>query len=314
MRNNILISLQVWRSCWIIDECDEQSDEEDSTLTPPTPGATDIMKGAAALWSKTADNLKGAWKRRADYLNARPVSDGTLTAVPVEVTDEVVKESLSAEWRHIVSMLRGTAINSSRRQNDGISHCYKLYCSGNERVLLHNQAYCSFFLTHALKVSIFGSPLFCSLLEHKVVYRKMRVTAVYFYSHKRVSEIMKLGGLSGSKFYKNEMVYMLCPRANLMNVRGKSIVGYIMDEERNNLMIKVEGKDELVVVTRPDFDGENGKFDYFNMKNSSVQDPELTVSEIWPIQMKLNKSGQCAITMSSYCYSANDDNDDIFII
>ena len=51
---------------------------------------------------------------------------------------------------------------------------------------------------------------------------------------------------------------MLCPWANLMNVRGKSIVGYIMDEERNNLMIKVEGKDELVVVTRPDFDGENG--------------------------------------------------------
>ena len=50
MRNDILISLWVWSSCQIIDECDEQSDEEDSTMTPPSPGATDIMKGAAALW------------------------------------------------------------------------------------------------------------------------------------------------------------------------------------------------------------------------------------------------------------------------
>eukprot|EP00957_Ditylum_brightwellii_P135592 10339097-Ditylum_brightwellii.AAC.1 len=56
-----------------------------------------------------------------------------------------------------------------------------------------------------------------------------------------MTELFSFGGLTATTFFMN---------------------GYMMEEEGNRLKIKVEGEEELIEIRRPQYDSENGSFNY----------------------------------------------------
>lgn len=77
-------------------------------------------------------------------------------------------------------------------------------------------------------------------------------------------KLLKFRGKSYTSHCRNEFVYMLCGRVNLC-VNGMNIIGEIIDEDDDNLMIRVDnetrGHDKLM-VQRPPFNCDNGCFTY----------------------------------------------------
>jgi len=239
------------------DAHDFDDSDEDSVLTVAMPAAGDIMRAASKVWRDSGLDLKAAWRERANRLNLRPPNNGNFEAVPDYVNDEVLIESLSGEWKYLVSILKlSTTMNITKWRPTSIS----TYVYGNERVTVDSQNYRTFFISHLLKLSIFGSPLYSKLLDHEIMYRRRRETIVFIYSHRRMSELFTFGGLSGAEFYKNGLKYVSCAKVNLRDRRGRNIIGYVMDEDRVSLKMKVEGEDDLIVIRRPEYDTHDGRF------------------------------------------------------
>mmetsp|Transcript_1879 Transcript_1879/g.2260 ORF Transcript_1879/g.2260 Transcript_1879/m.2260 type:complete len:354 (+) Transcript_1879:1312-2373(+) len=292
-KKDLLIELRVMRP----DAHDFDDSDEDSVLTVAMPAAGDIMRAASKVWRDSGLDLKAAWRERANRLNLRPPNNGNFEAVPDYVNDEVLIESLSGEWKYLVSILKlSTTMNITKWRPTSIS----TYVYGNERVTVDSQNYRTFFISHLLKLSIFGSPLYSKLLDHEIMYRRRRETIVFIYSHRRMSELFTFGGLSGAEFYKNGLKYVSCAKVNLRDRRGRNIIGYVMDEDRVSLKMKVEGEDDLIVIRRPEYDTHDGRFLYNTANVRQRGSYEMT--QLWPIRMKLNNSGQSNYMLSAYSY------------
>ena len=77
-------------------------------------------------------------------------------------------------------------------------------------------------------------------------------------------------------------------------------IGYVMEEEGNTLKIKVEGEQDLIEVRRPQYDSENGSFNYENANGD--QGVAYSLTQLWPIRIKLNVSGQVNVIISAHSY------------
>ena len=277
-----------------------EDSDDDSVMTPPRPSHWHAMKAAAKIWYGMEIELKEAWKERAERLNQRPRNDGTFERVPVFLNDAIVKQSLTNDWRHFVGIMRHAVIsNVDRYVLENTRKRKSEYKFGNERVLLNSQRYQSLYMNHMLKLTIFGCPLFSNLLGHEMAYRTEKQVIVYFYSHRRVSELFEFGGLNGTKFFRKGKKYMCIPKVNLRTARGRNIIGYVMDEVGSRLKVQVEGENEWVDIERPEFVQETGRFDYIHGQQSD----RYQLSELWPIRIKLNHTGHSAFIIScqSYC-------------
>ena len=300
-KKDLLIKLRVIRP----DEHNLEDSDDDSVLTVAMPGAGHIMKAASKVWRDSGLDLKAAWGERANRLNLRPPNDGRFEAVPDFVNDKAVLESLSGEWKHFVSILKlSTTMNITKCRPTSIS----TYVYGNERVTVGAQNYRTFFLSHLLKLSIFGSPLYFKLLDHEIIYKRRRETIVFIYSHRRMSELFIFGGLSGAEFYKDGLKYVSCAKVNLRDNRGRNIIGYVMDEDRLSLKMKVDGEDNLIVIRRPEYDTHDGRFMY-NTAFGRQRGYQMT--QLWPIRMKLNNSGQSNYMLSAHSYVDDEVPDDM---
>ena len=117
-------------------------------------------------------------------------------------------------------------------------------------------------MNYLLKTSIFGQhPFYSPLLPHEIVHRTKKEVIIHFYSHRRISELFCFGGLNATEVYNQGVKYCCCAKANL-KVEHKNIVGYVMEEECNELHIKIDRRDEMVVVQRPKYNVDLGKFEY----------------------------------------------------
>ena len=288
-----LIELRVWRP-------PEGYDSDDSVMTAPIPGGRDVMRAAGRVWNRLNIQLKDAWRERTTLLNARPANDGIFQNVPAFVNDNVVKDALTRDWRYLVSLLKQSIMSNAKKFTQ---YSETTYVFGRERVVLNKQGYRSFYLSHLLKLSLFGSPLYSNLLGHEIIYRKKNQTIVFFYSHRRISDLFVFGGLNGTEFLKDGMNYICCLKANLRNQRGRNIIGYVMDEIDDTLLIKVDGQRRYVEIERLQYDGENGRFIYVN----GTQADHYSLTELWPLRMKLNRSGQSYYIISTHCYGVDND-------
>ena len=293
-KKELLVDLQIWAPDV------NEANEEDSVMTPVSPAVYEVMKAAARMWEGTSAELKQAWKNRTERLNDRAPNDGSFEEVPDELfepsLEDTVTESLTKEWRHVSSMIMHS-VNLNIKKFMGDS--YAQYRFGNETVVLYTQAYKSFYLSHLLKLTIFGSPLYSKLLPHELIIKTRKQALVFFYSHRRISDLFSFGGLNATIFFKDSLKYVCCAKVNLRH-DGKNIVGYVMDEENNNLKIKVEGEEEYISLQRPQYDAANGLFMYDNTDGNQSQN--YTISQLWPIRMKLNDSGQSHYIISAHAY------------
>ena len=275
-------------------------ESDDSLFTPPQPSCSQVMKAAARVWNSASNEVKEAWGKHADRLNMLPLNDGTFDYIPLVLRGDMrknVMDSLTFDWRHTASLLRQSIVTNERRGNK-MSIAFTAYTFGRERVVLYSQSYRTFFLNHLLKLTIFGSPLYSNLLPHEVVHRSKKETILFIFSHWRISDLFTFGGLDASVVHKDGMKHVICAKANLR--RGtKNTIGYVIDEDNEQLHVKVEGKEEYIYIKRPQYDSENGKFEY------PLGDQSLTysLSQLWPIRMKIKMSGQSAIIISTYTSS-----------
>ena len=129
---------------------------------------------------------------------------------------------------------------------------------------------------------------------------------MFIYSHRRFEDLFCFGGLSGGSFYSDRLKYLCCAKANLSR-GGRNIIGYVMDEENNMLQVKLDGQERLVNVRRPEYDYERGGFRYEEAEGLKANHYSLT--ELWPIRLKLNTSGQTNYIISTHSCVVDDDND-----
>ena len=117
----------------------------------------------------------------------------------------------------------------------------KVYTFRNEKVKLDLQIIRKFTASHLLLITIFGSPLFCKQLHHEIVYRTKKEAIVYIHPHTIFSEMLKFGGIDGSNFLNKGVKIHICPKVCLKDNRGRSIIGYVMDEKETLLGVRLEG-------------------------------------------------------------------------
>lgn len=295
-KRQILRELGIWNM--------DGYESDESVMTPPSPSSWHVMKAAASEWSEMQSELKRGWKERADRLNSRPLSDGTFEAVPEFINDMAVKTALTKDWQYFVGMMRQSIIQNVDRFN--VERAEIEYKFGNERVKLQSQKYRSFYLNHLLKLTIFGCPLYSHLLGHEIPFHNKKGAIVFFYSYRRMTEVFDFGGLKGTVFYRNDKKYFCCPKVNMKNQRGQNIVGYVVDEVNDTLRVKLVGEEVIICTPRPEYDYENGCFLYERQRTVST----YQLTEMWPIRMKLNETGQSSLIMNTNAH-VDEDNDNI---
>ena len=291
-KRKILIEYHVWKRNDFIDDSDE---EEDSVFTPIHPRASDVMKVAARKWAATDETLKTAWKNRASELNKRPRNDGKFESVPNVIVDtsmyKNVMQSLTLDWRSFANSMKHSMITNVKRM---VEESEKVYKFGNESVKLHSQCYRSLYMNYLLKISIFGQhPFYSPLLPHEIVRRTKKEVIIHFYSHRRISELFCFGGLNATEIWHHGIKYYCCAKANLKDGK-KNIIGYVMDENEtsNELYIRIDGREQFVKVKRPTYDADFGAFEYL------YENEKYTLTELWPMRMKVNESGRIAYIIS----------------
>lgn len=271
----------------------------DSTLTPRLPMHYEVCKAAACNWNSMEITLKEAWKERARVLNDRPATDGRFEEVPRTLTTQIpmkehILESLSTDWLNLVRLFKQCLLGSSNK----IQNSQKVYRFGNERICLRSQCYKSFFFNYLLQVTIFGYPLFSTLLLHELVHKTKKQAIIHLFSQRRIGELFNFGGMNAASVKKKGYKHICCAKVNL-RINRKNIIGYVVDEERNVLKIRLDGSeegDEVVEVRRPVYDEVEGIYIFQN--DSCNQDETYTMSQIWPVRIKINNSGQSSFILN----------------
>ena len=289
------------------DDVDDDDDDGsiDTTMTPRHPMHYEISRTAAMNWKDMENEGKNAWKDRASDLNRRPQSDGRFMILPSDLAVESslrtnVLLSLSQDWMHLVHQFKQSILLKSRPTR--IPQSKKTYRFGNEIVVMCSQIYRIFYLNHLLKITIFGIPLFSKLLAHELPYATKKQTIIHLLSHRRISDLLTFGGLDAATHYKNGLKYLCCAKVNLKR-RGMNSIGYVLDEECDMLTIKSETA-EVIRMKRPEFDKVRGSYRYeHGGDDSGNQSQSFSLTELWPIRIKINISGQASFIISVATYN-----------
>ena len=82
------------------------------------------------------------------------------------------------------------------------------------------------------------------------------------------------------------------------------MIGYIVDEEVNDLKIRIEGEENNVIcLCRPEYNVVDGKYIY----DTSLKSKDTyVISQLWPVRFKINNSGQASFIISSATFNKED--------
>ena len=78
-------------------------------------------------------------------------------------------------------------------------------------------------------------------LPHEIVYRTKKEDIVHMHLHTTFSEMLKFGEIDGSTFLNKGIKIHICPKVCLKDNRGRSLIGYVMDEKETLLGVRLEG-------------------------------------------------------------------------
>ena len=294
-KENVLVSYGVWQ--------DSSDVSVDSCQTPRTPRVFEISLAAARYWRQVPRLTRSSWNERAKFLNKLPRTDGTLDNIPTSLLSQslhnTILTTLSMEWKNVCKMLY-----LSTTKYSPVVNSTKTYRFGNEIVSLNSQKYTCFCLTYLLLLSISGSPLYSNLNSYEIVHRYKKSVVLHLFSYKRMMDLFTFGGKSFATHWRNDFGYLLYDRVNLC-MNGKNIVGEIIDEDDENLMIRVDkesGGHDKVVIKRPSFDHDIGSFNY-PLHNSS---DTYILTQMFPLRMKISNNGKIAMIFNYYISTEKD--------
>ena len=208
------------------------------------------------------------------------------------------------EWMNLYRQIRNLVI--SRR--NVVADSRKIVRFGKERVSTGTQVYKSMTFSHLLLVTIFDSPFFSNLQSFEVVYRGGNEVVLHLFSTRRISDKCTFGGVDLSKYYKGKRVICIGAKASLTDGNGQSIIGYVFDENENELGVRMNDTGEVAWVVRPTFDYTSNTYVYDEVGLSQHDAVgSFAITYLWPIRIKINiTSGRSCIM---YSFSSCIDND-----
>ena len=182
---------------------------------------------------------------------------------------------------------------------------------GMERVELGIQVFRKFCLSPLLRTTIFGSPLFCKLQSHELVYQSRKLAAIHIHSHQRLNDLLMFGGISVSLHFNKGSRIRVCPKVNLTDSMGRSTIGYVLQESTTHLGVRVDGNvaGELAWVPRVSFSSVSSQYMYHDEHGPYGQKSEVFhISYFWPTRITLNLVTGYSYLITSQ-YTCNDFNE-----
>ena len=297
----LLLRFKVWSE-------EEEEEEEASTSSSDSsvrvPSCHDVSRFAGLVWRSYSTDLKEEWGNRASMLNSRPRNDGRFIEVPDGVLacsiEKCVKESLTQEWLNFVQLVRNAVV----LKRNAIPDANRVVTMGIERVELGLQVFRKICISPLLRITIFGSPLFCKLQSRELVYRSKKVAAIHIHSHQRLNDLLSFGGISIGSHYSKGSKIRICPKVGLTDTMGRSAIGYVLQENATHLGVRVECDDagELAWVPRVPFDSVSSQYMYCDGHGPSGQKSGVFyISYFWPTRITLNLvTGHSYLITSQY--------------
>ena len=179
-KEQLLLRFKVWSE---EEEKEEEAPTSSSDSSVRVPSCHDVSRFAGLVWRSYSTDLKEEWGNRASMLNSRPRNDGRFIEVPDGVLacsiEKCVKESLTQEWLNFVQLVRNAVV----LKRNAIPDANRVVTMGIERVELGLQVFCKICISPLLRITIFGSPLFCKLQSCELIYRSKKVAAIHIHSH-----------------------------------------------------------------------------------------------------------------------------------
>ena len=109
-----------------------------------------------------------------------------------------------------------------------------------------------------------------------------------------MTEIFSVNGLVAPIHKRNGILYTCAAKVCLMDSLGRSIIGYVVDEDEDDILVLMEN-DRHVKVSRPIFDVRHGCYSF---GASHDDDGEYSIGQYWPIRFKVNTSGATCFTLN----------------
>ena len=243
-----------------------------------------VFKLACNHWQSYSSEMKSAWKSYAEVLNQRPVP-GKLYSIPSPIGGEDkdmfrdnVLESLTLEWRKIVRVLK-TSI--TRRATAKLSS--RKYTFGSEVVSIQSQSFRDIDFSLLLLLSIFGGKDYSTMRADEIIKKTTRVTLLHIASQRRMDDLFTLSGLSATTFYTPSTVMTCSGKVNILTVRERNILGYIVDERNNMWKVKLENN-ETIWMPQLRYDHCRQEYNYDDLNNPA----ESKITMYWPIRLFIN--------------------------
>ena len=262
---------------------DEESlDSTDSRIDAPIT-AHDRMKLAWISWRSLPQLSKISWKQRSISLNRRPIP-GILTQPPNQYSMlsfySSVFRSMAIEWEQIVGIFR-RMILFPRPRNDLLTKSYKF---GTENVVVGNQIYRCFRLSHLIVLTLFG-PEFSKVEKYCLISRTKKVCIIHIDTIKTMKRLFTIADECAVE-YKNckngyESVQSCCGKVRVEK-DGKSICGYLIDENEDGDKWNVHLlNNEQILVNKVKYDASNGCYVY----DSNEESGEYRITHYNPVRL-----------------------------
>ena len=115
---------------------------------------------------------------------------------------------------------------------------------------------------------------------------------IHVLSHRRLSTLLKFGGIGATTFHKNGTTLACSAKFNLITGGRKNIVGCVVDEDELAMKIRIDDKEEMLEMKRPRHN--DGRHTHEHQGSDS-----RSLTEIWPVRIKMNSAGIFSFILSS---------------
>ena len=265
--------------------------DADSVCSVPTATGRDITRLSGYYWSGLGTDIKKGWNERAILVNELPTY-GVFDSVPDDVTDDVLKISLTNEFERFQSMIKKAIRNSWSHSQILNSKTVRVF--GMERVVLGSQVFRTFNLSYLMQVALFGKN-YSFLSGNEIVNRYSKSINIHISSRQKLLNFFTKHQKCPFQYVELNKMYTCGGKVNLIDKRNNGeIYGYVMDEIDNDELEIILVNDLTITVKKPIYHADIGCWEY------DTSDQNYEVIEYNPIRLKMNISGNCTIVFSCF--------------
>lgn len=253
----------------------DSDSDSDSIVSFPSIVHADVIRHAARRWNKFSPAKRESWGVRAHRLNAMPVL-GRFTSIPSSLSNEMICDMITKEWRRTCKVLRGLVLREPTRIAS--QRNYMMSVPG-EKTKVGTHSYCRAYMSPIMFHCIFGKDL-CNLHTTEIIYRKKKCVVVHIASMQRIAEIFTVRGLCGVTLDMSGIKHSCAGKVNVVR-NGMNVSGFVMKERRSRWSLVLANKEE-VTLKRVRWDDEQA----YIYDESSRNSRSLRITSYSPIRMK----------------------------